>query len=357
MKKTTKLFLLKLTYLTSLGIIITELMTYPGFVSNYAYFGPLFWLLVAVLVHVFIRYRYKIRLGDGFSWANLVYAAPVALILFTSTMVLEGSEGLYANYFFANFKIYFPAFSFLFMGFILFSMTNMTKAFIFKYKKELLYYFAFAASLASLSLYFSDPLYYADFVREDGPVEYLTALAYLLSGIISLKIAYAAKGYFKSSFDQRIFYYLFILMAIFSFFVTGEEISWGQRIIGWDTPEAMEAVNLQDETNLHNTIYFWPFVYIGYLAIGLYGSFMWIIKWLASSFDLSSRARRWMDILMPDPHLFIYFFLIVIYVWLRFNHGPWRYQLWEELTELFLGVGILLHLVRVYYLDKRIKTP
>jgi hypothetical protein len=31
-----------------------------------------------------------------------------------------------------------------------------------------------------------------------------------------------------------------------------EEISWGQRIIGWETPDFLEEINLQDETNIHN---------------------------------------------------------------------------------------------------------
>lgn len=37
------------------------------------------------------------------------------------------------------------------------------------------------------------------------------------------------------------------------FYVAGEEISWGQWIFHWTTPEYWSAVNDQDETNLHNT--------------------------------------------------------------------------------------------------------
>jgi hypothetical protein len=37
------------------------------------------------------------------------------------------------------------------------------------------------------------------------------------------------------------------------FFVcAGEEISWGQRLIGWQTPEWLASENAQGETNLHN---------------------------------------------------------------------------------------------------------
>lgn len=33
-----------------------------------------------------------------------------------------------------------------------------------------------------------------------------------------------------------------------------EEISWGQRLFGWETPAAWAALNHQGETNLHNLI-------------------------------------------------------------------------------------------------------
>lgn len=37
-----------------------------------------------------------------------------------------------------------------------------------------------------------------------------------------------------------------------AFFFAGEESSWGQWYFGFETPESMEAINHQDEFNLHN---------------------------------------------------------------------------------------------------------
>lgn len=37
------------------------------------------------------------------------------------------------------------------------------------------------------------------------------------------------------------------------FYIAGEEISWGQWVFGWVTPEFWAGVNDQHETNLHNT--------------------------------------------------------------------------------------------------------
>ncbi len=35
-------------------------------------------------------------------------------------------------------------------------------------------------------------------------------------------------------------------------YFAGEELSWGQWIFGWQTPETLRALNVQGETNLHN---------------------------------------------------------------------------------------------------------
>lgn len=41
--------------------------------------------------------------------------------------------------------------------------------------------------------------------------------------------------------------------ALGSFYIFGEEISWGQHIMNWSTPEYWAQFNDQNETNLHNT--------------------------------------------------------------------------------------------------------
>lgn len=43
-----------------------------------------------------------------------------------------------------------------------------------------------------------------------------------------------------------------VLLAVGCFFLAGEEISWGQRVIGIETPAALAEANQQSETNLHN---------------------------------------------------------------------------------------------------------
>lgn len=44
----------------------------------------------------------------------------------------------------------------------------------------------------------------------------------------------------------------FALAALACFYVAGEEVSWGQHFLQWNTPDYWRAINDQEETNLHN---------------------------------------------------------------------------------------------------------
>lgn len=43
------------------------------------------------------------------------------------------------------------------------------------------------------------------------------------------------------------------LLVLGSVYFAGEEMSWGQHLFGWETPENWLGVNDQGETNIHNT--------------------------------------------------------------------------------------------------------
>lgn len=101
--------------------------------------------------------------------------------------------------------------------------------------------FLFLAIILSYSVYlFFDVDTVSEIGREDHLFEWLTAVSFLIVSVISLII------FFKT----RNFIHLFFAVLFFGGF--GEEISWGQRIFGFKTPETMEQVNVQQEFNVHN---------------------------------------------------------------------------------------------------------
>lgn len=91
--------------------------------------------------------------------------------------------------------------------------------------------------------------------REDGLFEDLTAVCFFGTSLL-FAVAYwrsrgAGNDFLVFRTKRNVF---FLLLALLFFFGGGEEISWGQRIFGWETPETFQKANLQRETNLHNLV-------------------------------------------------------------------------------------------------------
>jgi hypothetical protein len=102
---------------------------------------------------------------------------------------------------------------------------------------------------AGFFLYFADRSGFDQYVQEDGIVEWITVAGLLAGSIVCF-------SRFKKLFFKRGTWFLVItvFLALFLFFSSGEEISWGQRIFGIKSPEYFEKNNAQHETNLHNLV-------------------------------------------------------------------------------------------------------
>ena len=94
-----------------------------------------------------------------------------------------------------------------------------------------------------------DPVLIRKFGVEDGPVETLSAIFFGLASLGFCIAAYRSE-YLRGGKWPK--YLMIASWALLMFVFMGEEISWGQRILGIATPEALREVNLQDETNIHN---------------------------------------------------------------------------------------------------------
>lgn len=94
-----------------------------------------------------------------------------------------------------------------------------------------------------------DPMY-----TEGGFFESLTAIAL---GISSLFVLRALRSYVRNSKQSELSFaltFFYGALALGFFLLAMEEISWGQRLIGWETPPFLARINLQGETNLHNIV-------------------------------------------------------------------------------------------------------
>ena len=56
--------------------------------------------------------------------------------------------------------------------------------------------------------------------------------------------------------DWKLLWWTVGFFALTCFYIAGEESSWGQWYFHWQTPEYWSKINQQNETNLHNSSYF-----------------------------------------------------------------------------------------------------
>lgn len=100
---------------------------------------------------------------------------------------------------------------------------------------------------ATLLLRWLAPAAYPAWESETGPVELGTAL--LLLPAVAFSVAIVRR---RAALPARALTAWFALAGAGCLYLAGEELSWGQHLIGWETPEWLATVNDQGETNLHN---------------------------------------------------------------------------------------------------------
>jgi hypothetical protein len=191
------------------------------------------------------------------------------------------------------------------------------------------------AAVATLAVIYVPPLFTDPkpldlLFAEDMAFEMLQAQLFVFSGLLLLRTRRPAEGW-----KRRVL----LLGALGFFFVAGEEVSWGQRFVGWGTPEFW--ANTQDETNVHNmpALDRWM-----NLRPGLYA-------WVAVSIlaRLAPRVKRALDELgIPVvPHVG---WLAVAAAMLAHNRELHRwYRNTDEAQETFAAIAFTTATVAAYY--------
>jgi tetratricopeptide (TPR) repeat protein len=180
------------------------------------------------------------------------------------------------------------------------------------------------------------PLAYIWATYEDLIGEWLQFYLFVAAFIFSIRLAFSGSRY-------RIF---FALLAVSCFYVFMEEISWGQRIIGFASPEFFQRHNLQRQVNLHNFLV-GPFhtltkVVIEYMlatALVVYG----LVYPLAVRFGwaLAGMVQR---LRIPAPPLYLWPYFVIAALLevglFRFNEA--------EIAEVLIGLALSIMAVHYY---------
>lgn len=161
--------------------------------------------------------------------------------------------------------------------------------------------------------------------EEDGIFESATALALLFCTALFLLIGIGRAW----KHDRRLALAVLVLSFICGFLFL-EEISWGQRIFGWQTPETMADLNAQSETNLHNMfVGFNQLIRLG-IALVISTILLGHVAWRRFF------ARLGLGELMP-PASAVYFVPFLIYA-----------HTYDELFEEVVGVFLIAYAVNLY---------
>ena len=174
-----------------------------------------------------------------------------------------------------------------------------------------------AGLAACAAVAFLDPPVYFWLVREDGIIEWGTFWAFVLAAGSFVRAWAVARPGDRSR-------WLALALALGCLFVAGEEMSWGQRLLGYRPPSAILAGNYQREVSLHNLID--PRVY------RLAG--MVLIGGLGIAVPLFPGSRRLPGV---PPLALVPAFVATLGVYVG---KPWSRA--EEVAECALGVGLLL---------------
>lgn len=84
-------------------------------------------------------------------------------------------------------------------------------------------------------------------LAEDHPVEALTFMALLGASVMALRLAWLHRHGFPWWVRG-----VYLLLALAFLGIAMEEVSWGQRWVGFETPGVFRQVNRQGEVTLHN---------------------------------------------------------------------------------------------------------
>jgi hypothetical protein len=98
---------------------------------------------------------------------------------------------------------------------------------------------------------FVDPPFFHLMLAKDvdgGIVEHATVVV-LIPGIAA---GFAAFFFHRRQLPGAWLGWWILIWTLACVYFAGEEISWGQWIFNWETPDFIEQLNTQQETNLHN---------------------------------------------------------------------------------------------------------
>lgn len=202
-------------------------------------------------------------------------------------------------------------------------------------------------------------------------IEYAYLYMYMESGwvevttVVFLIVAVVFCILFIKTHDFKFhawFKYWVILLILGAVYFAGEEISWGQHVFGWETPEAWTQINDQQETNLHNTSAIFDQIPRSLLSIAAIvgGIFVPLYRKVSGKYPTTDSIHYWLwptYVCMP-----VALFSVIV---------GWHENIYEimniemptvldirsgEVKESLLALFILMYSLSIWYRNRQLKN-
>jgi hypothetical protein len=202
------------------------------------------------------------------------------------------------------------------------------------------------AGLLVISL--ARPGAYGALTREDGLIEYATAVCYFVAFLAGLLLTRRVLA--KADWPFTV---LYGCMAVAFLVACLEEISWGQRIFQIEASSFFREQNIQREIGIHNLQGLHALLHPAYIVVGFTGAFGVIVP----SRILNGPGRAIVTRLLPSPHLFLYFFPCFAYYLVAELLSPFTTIAWvdpDQVSRWFPGRNVTpegLYAVPAHLLD------
>lgn len=168
--------------------------------------------------------------------------------------------------------------------------------------------------------------------KEDGIVEYTAVVCYLVAAGIIISLFFISKSSARKYLLGLRRNIIFLLIGILFIIFAGEEISWGQRIFDFTTPEFWSLLNRQGEITLHN-LNFWE------------------------ALDTSGNLKHGINRLFSSVAFYTYFWFALCIIipilnrsWSKANH--FFREAGIPLIHIFYGVLFLLNYIVFEFIEK-----
>lgn len=195
---------------------------------------------------------------------------------------------------------------------------------------------AILISICFLLIFLFNPTWFNELAKEDYPVEWLSAFLLFSSSCI---FAYLSLKRFSFGKKSKVIKWSFFLISMAFFVIAMEEISWFQRVIGFETPDAFSN-NIQDEFNLHNfsTDIVENIYYLGAFTFLIILPFNTLIK----PYFFES---NYFSLITPRP-----FIIVIASIAYSYNFDMWN----SVITQATFFTAILILSVLIYLSKNRI---